>query len=50
MDDDTDITFHKQILSWLNNMKQKLTKMPTKLSVAQKSKPILRRTLHQNGR
>ena len=42
-------TFNK-ILSWLNTMKQKLTKVPGKYSFAQKSKPVLWRTLHQNRR
>ena len=35
------------ILSWVNIMKRKSTKFPGKLSVAQKSKPALDRTLHQ---
>ena len=46
----TEIVHHtfkplNKILSWLHIMKQKLTKLQGKLSVAQKSKPALRRTL-----
>ena len=36
------------ILSWVNIMKQKSTKLFGKLSVAWKSEPVLRRTLHQD--
>ena len=36
------------ILSWVNIMKQKSTKLFRKLSVAWKSEPVLRRTLHQD--
>ena len=35
-------------LSWANTMKQKSTKGPGKLSVAQKTEPETRRSLHQN--
>ena len=35
------------ILSWLNIMKWKWSKVPWKLLVAQKSEPVLWRTLHQ---
>ena len=37
---------YKLILSWVNTMKWKRVKVPWKLSVAQKSDPILWRTLH----
>ena len=37
-------------LSWANTMKQKSTKGPGKLSVAQKTEPETRRSLHQNRR
>ena len=36
------------ILSWINIMKWKWERVPCKLSVAQKSEPVLRRTLHWN--
>ena len=36
------------ILSWVNFMKWKCSKVPWKWSVAQKSEPVLWRTLHQN--
>ena len=36
------------ILSWVNIMKLKWAKIPWKLSVAQKSEPVLWRTLHQD--
>ena len=39
---------YKLILSWVNIMKWKWVKVPWKLSVAQKSEPILWRTLHQD--
>ena len=42
-------TFNK-ILSWLNIMKGKLTKVSGKLSVAQKSKPVHQITLRRNRR
>ena len=36
------------ILSWVNIMKPKWMKVRGKLSVRQKSEPVLRRTLHQD--
>ena len=41
------ININVLILSWLNNMKWKLKKVPRKLSVSQKTKPVYRRTLHE---
>ena len=39
---------YQLILSWLNIMKWKWVKVPWKLSVAQKSEPILWKTSHQD--
>ena len=36
------------ILFWVNIMTQKWTKLPWKLSVAQKSEPVLQKALHQD--
>ena len=48
-EDFTDMNQHSYglILSWIKNMKQKWTKKSWKLLVAQKSEPVLGRTLHQ---
>ena len=50
VEDFTDRINIRAILSLAIIMKQKSTKVPEKLSVAQKFKPSLRRTLHQNKR